>query len=41
MEYLDCSGSSWKSKPMTRAEYLLAFLLGLVVLILVELIAHG
>ena len=31
MEYLDCSGSSWKSKPTTRAENLLAFLLGLVV----------
>ena len=41
MGYLDCSDGSWKSKSMTRAEYLLAFLLGLVVLILVELIAHG
>jgi hypothetical protein len=32
---------NWKSKPMSRGEFVAAFLLGLSVLILVEIIVHG
>jgi hypothetical protein len=31
----------WKSQPMTRAEFVLTFATGLVVLILVELLVHS
>jgi hypothetical protein len=32
---------NWKSKPMTRGEMLAAFITGLGVLILVDLLVHG